>query len=221
MSQALFQYPKQAAVGNTIPKNKIYEKASPSYAIREKFVSQVDKIIWQYKLSPETINLSSRPNVPEIEIFSILLKTPELSEDVLRCIDQAIPLPIFYQLILDHQIKIIAAYKRSSEADASKWIVDTYFETPWQPENSARITLPLALDLESLYEKMLLNLISQSPRLGESLKVMVERLKQIKVKQIEYHKLEVLLQREKQFNRKVELNAQLRSLKNELDFLSS
>jgi hypothetical protein len=220
MSQALFQYPKQAAVGNTIPKNKIYEKASSSHAIREKFVSQVDKIIWQYKLSPETINLSSRPNVPEIEIFSILLKTPELSEEVLRCIDQVIPLPIFYQLIFNHQIKIIAAYKRPSDADNSKWVVDTYFETPWQ-ENSTRMALPLALDLEGLYEKMLFNLISQEPRSGESLKSMVERLKQIRIKQVEYRKIEVLLHNEKQFNRKVELNAQLRSLKNELELLSS
>jgi hypothetical protein len=221
MSQALFQYPKKSAFGSVIPKSKIYEKASPSRVVREKFVSQVDKIIWQYKLSPETINLSSRPNVPEIDIFSILLKTPELSEDVLRCIDQAIPLPIFFQLTFDHRIKMIAAYKRPSDADASKWVVDTYFETPWQPENSARMTLPLALDLEGLYEKMLFNLISQPPRSGESLKSMVERLKLIRVKQIEYHKIEALLLKEKQFNRKVELNAQLRSLKNELEILSS
>ncbi|MFZ4504556.1 MAG: DUF4391 domain-containing protein, partial [Methylovulum sp.] len=91
MSHALFHYPNAATLGRKLPKNKIYEHAKPSTAVRELFVSQVDKIIWQYKLAPETVNLPAKPNVPEIQIFTLALKTPELSEDVLRCIDQAIP----------------------------------------------------------------------------------------------------------------------------------
>ena len=93
MSHALFHYPKQAAFERVLPKNKIYVHAKPSSALRKQFVRQVDKIVWQYKLSPETVNLPARPGVPEIQIFAIALKTPELSEDVLRCIDQAIPFP--------------------------------------------------------------------------------------------------------------------------------
>src|ERR1035437_7945938 len=124
MSHALFHYPKQAAFERLIPKKKIYEHSKPSSAVRDKLVTQVDKIIWQYKLAPETVNLPAKPSVPEIQIFSITLKTPELSEDVLRCIDQAIPFPIFYQLMFEDRIKAKAAYKRPSDADANKWVVD-------------------------------------------------------------------------------------------------
>ena len=221
MNRALFHYPKQAAFGRILPKSKIYEHAKLSKAVREFVVAQVDKIIWQYKLAPETVNLPARPDVPEIQIFTIAQKTPELSEDVLRCIDQAIPLPIFYQLTFDGRIKIKAAYKRPSETDASKWVIDGYFETDWQADDSKRSELPVALDMAGLYEHMLRRLLPMPPRTGETLKAQVERLGQLRSKQNECRKMEARLQKEQQFNRKVELNAQLRMLKNQLQTLSS
>lgn len=132
LQNSLFTFPQSCAFGKILPKNKIYEHAKPSSAVRELFVTQVDKIVWQYKLAPETINLSAKHSVPEIQIFAIVLKTPELNEAVLRCIDQAIPYPIIYQLTFEDRIKIKAAYKRPNDADANKWVVDSYFETAWQ-----------------------------------------------------------------------------------------
>ena len=167
-------------------------------------------------MAPETINLPAKPSVPEIQIFAIALKMPELSEDVLRCIDQAIPFPIIYQLTFEDRIKSKAAYKRPSDADASKWVVDGYFETDWQLSDTERIELPVALDLAGLYDQMLRRLLPLPPRAGESLKAQVERLGQIRSKQNECRKMEARLQKEQQFNRKVELNAQLRQLKLEL-----
>ncbi|MEQ1530980.1 MAG: DUF4391 domain-containing protein [Methylococcales bacterium] len=221
MSHALFHFPKQAAFERTLPKNKIYEHAKPSSALREQFVRQIDKVVWQYKLSPETVNLPARPGVPEIQIFAIALKTPDLSEDVLRCIDQAIPFPIIYQLTFENRIKVKAAYKRPSDADANKWVVDGYFETDWLPNDTERAELPVALDLAGLYEQMLRRLLPLPPRAGEALKAQVDRLGQLRSKQNECRKLEARLYKEQQFNRKVELNAQLRNLKKQLETLIS
>jgi hypothetical protein len=93
MTAILFDFPKGAAFGRVLPKNKIYEHATPSTAVKELFVRQVEQITWQYKLAPETINLKPSRAVPEIQIFSITLKTGDLKKDVLHCIDQAIPFP--------------------------------------------------------------------------------------------------------------------------------
>ena len=57
MTSVLFEYPKSSAFGRIVPKSKIYEHVSPSKALKELFVGQVDQIVWQYKLAPETINL--------------------------------------------------------------------------------------------------------------------------------------------------------------------
>ncbi|MBZ4202176.1 MAG: DUF4391 domain-containing protein [Methylovulum sp.] len=219
MSHALFHYPNAATLGRKLPKNKIYEHAKPSTAVRELFVSQVDKIIWQYKLAPETINLPAKPNVPEIQIFTLALKTPELSEDVLRCIDQAIPFPIIYQLTVDDRIKVKAAYKRPHDTDSTKWLVDRYFETDWQANTTERSELPLVIDLAGLYEHLLRQLIPLPAKTGETLNAQLERIGMILRKQQEYQKLDAKVQKEKQFNRKVELNKQLRILKQHLEQL--
>ena len=216
MSQALFHYPKAAAFDRILPKSKNYEHSKPTSAVKELFVKQVDKIIWQYKLAPETINLPAKLNVPEIQVFTIALKTPELNEDVLRCIDQAIPLPIFYQLTFANRIKLKAAYKRPNDADAGKWVTESYFETDWLDKDTDRAELPVALDLVGLYEHLLRPLLPLPPRTGENLKTQMERLSLLRTKQNEYRKLETRLNNERQFNRKVELNSKLHQLKLEL-----
>jgi len=219
MSEVLFAYPKQAEFNRVLPKSKIYEHARPSRSIRERFVAEIDQIVWKYKLSPETVNLPARPGVPEIEIFNVSLRTGELSESVLRTIDKAIPFPIFFELSHGDRIKSTAAYKRPSDADSAKWVVDAYFETPWIAAGCGRESLPVALDLFGLYEQVLRRHIALAPLLGESLKAQVERVNSIRAKKVAYRKLEVRLQQEKQFNRKVELNQALRTLKNELSSL--
>lgn len=219
MRSALFAYPKQAAFGRLLPKTKIYEYAKPSRRVRETFVKEVDQIVWQFKLSPETVNLPARPGVPEIQVFGIQLRTEQLSEVVLRTIDRAITFPIFFELSFGDRIKCTAAYKRPSDADAGKWVVDAYFEMDWQSANVARESLPVALDLAALYEQLLRRHISLPARKGESLKAQVERANSIRAKQGECRKLETRLQQERQFNRKVELNRELRALTQELDSL--
>ena len=219
MSPPLFLFPNQAEFNRVLPKSKIYEHARPTRSIQELFVAQVEKIVWKYKLSPETINLPASPNVPEIQIFSVSLKTTELSESVLRTIDNAIPFPIFFELSHGKQIKPIAAYKRPNNADSTKWIVDDYFDMSWQPLEISRDPLPVALDLASLYEQLLRRHISLPARSGESLKDQVQRANVIRTKESQSRKLETRIQQEIQFNRKVELNRELRELKNELNSL--
>jgi hypothetical protein len=219
MSAALFAYPKQAEFNRVLPKSKIYEHARPSRSVRERFVAEVDQIVWKYKLAPETVNLPARPGVPEIQVFGVSLRTDSLNDSILRTIDKAIPFPILYELTYGGRVKSAVAYKRPNDADSAKWVVDAYFETPWLPVENGREPLPVALDLFGLYEQVLRRHIAVPARPGETLKAQVERINAIRSKQCEHCKLEARLQQEKQFNRKVELNRELRTLKNELDSL--
>jgi len=221
MKAVLFQYPEKAAFGRVIPKSRIYEHSRPGNALRNQFVKQIDKIIWQYKLAPETINIPARSGVIEIQIFRVELKTAEMDGNVLRCIDKAIPHPVFYELVYDGRIKMTAAYKRPSDAGGSKWIAESYFELPWVAENVKRPELPVALNMAGLYEQMLGACLPWPKRKGENLKSHVERLVHIQRKEIEADKLKARLRKERQFNRKVEINAELRARQTEIDKLSA
>jgi len=218
--QALIDYPKQAAVGRVLPKNKIYEYSGANTRLQRLFVEQVGQIVWQYKLAPETINLPARPGVPEIQIFGIQLKSTELHEDVLRCIDGAIPFPIIFELSFDDRTQVIAAYKRPNESDTSRWVLSDYFATAWLPSDCERAAMPLALDLGGLYEQALHRLIPTPARPQESLADLVTRVELVAAKQREVGKAASRLAKEKQFNRKVGLNAQFRQLRNELEELT-
>ncbi len=217
---ALISFPPKAAFGRTLPKNKIYEHSGANTRLKNLFVDQVEQIVWQFKLAPETINLPAKPGVPEIQVFSVQLKTPELDYDVLRCIDGAVQFPILFELAHDNQIQVVACYKRPNESDASKWVTSDYFPTGWIAADTPRASMPVALDLGALYEQLLHRLFPLPPRLQESLAEQVERVGQMRAKQREVDKAATRLAKEKQFNRKVEINAQLRQLKNELEHLS-
>lgn len=221
---ALFAYPKQAEFGRTLPKNKIYDRSGANTRLKDLFVEQVEQIVWRYKLAPETINLAAKPGVPEIQVFAILLKTPELHRDVLRCIDSAVQFPIIFELTQGQEAKastqVVAAYKRPSEADASSWVCSEYFESGWMPAAAVRAPLPLALDLGVLYQQLLGRLVPVTARTDENLRDLVARAEEVTAKEREVAKAETRLAKEKQFNRKVEINATLRQLKNELEQLS-
>ena len=221
---AFIGYPKQATFGRNLPKNKIYEYSSANTRLKDLFVEQVEQIVWQYKLAPETINLPAKSGVPEIQVFAIQLKTPELHLDVLRCIDGAVQFPIIFELSFDGRTQVIAAYKRAvlsrGESDASRWVLSDYFATAWLPSDCERAAMPLALDLGGLYEQALHRLISTPVRPQEGLADLVARVEQVAAKQREVEKAASRLAKEKQFNRKVEINTTLRQLKAELEQLS-
>lgn len=217
---ALIAYPAKAAFGRTLPKNKIYEHSGANTRLKDLFVKQVDQIVWQYKLAPETVNLSAGPGVPEIQVFTIHLKTAELHRDVLRCVDNAVQFPIIFELNHDQRVQVVAAYKRPNEVDHSRWVLSEYFSTDWMVSSAPRADLPVALHLGGLYERLLHKLIPLQARSNESLVELVMRTEHAQAKRREVEKAAARLEKERQYNRKVEINAALRRLQNELAALS-
>jgi len=217
----LFEYPERAYFGRVLPKSKIYQHARVSARLRRKFIDQIERITWAYKLAEETVNLRPVDTVPEIEVFVVELKGDEISQDVIRCIDNAIPFPVIYEIQKGDKVKVMAAYKRPSDADSNKWVTDVYFESEWQSSSIERETLPIALDLGVLYEEILRRLMPVSRVDAEPIKDQVQRLTEIRRLESQAAKLESRMHREKQFNRKVELNAELRKLKTQVRELTT
>ncbi len=212
----MFIYPAKAEFNRAIPKIKIYAGARPSKSVRDKFVKQVGEIVWRYKLSPETVNLASRGGFTEIQVFDIILRQQELDKRVLSTIDRAIPYPILYRLFYEGRVKRMAAWKRPAADSSGKWVTETYFETGWMKELDQHLPLPLALDIKSLYEQMLFAYIDLPRREGEDLGTLAERVEAIRRCRRDLEILKTKIKTEKQFNRKMELNAQARELQGQL-----
>jgi hypothetical protein len=224
MTVAFFDYPKAAAFGRVVPKSRIYEHAGAGTALRDLFVTQVDQIVWKYKLAPETTNLAATKAVSEIQVFGITLRTGKLDEEVLRAIDRAIPFPLIFELSCSGKRKAVAAFKRPSDADSTKWVVSGYFSTDWVPDDAPRRPLPVALNLGGLYDALItalmpVGVVEEEPAI-EDIQTRVARMEAIRIKMREVDRIKARLTREKQFNKRVAINAELRALRQEIECLS-
>jgi hypothetical protein len=219
MTAAFFDYPRAAAFGRVVPKTRIYEHAGASTALKNLFVTQVDQIVWKFKLAPETINLAATRAVSEVQVFEISLRTSKLDEEVLRAIDRAIPFPLLFELTWSGKRKAVAAFKRPSEADSAKWVVSEYFATDWASDDATRQPLPVALNLGGLYDAVLTAMMPMSKAADEDIQTRVARMEAIRSKTREVDRIKAHLAREKQFNKRVAINAELRMAKQELNRL--
>ena len=216
----MFACPKQAEYGRLVPKTKMFANAKPTKRVKALFAAQVEEILWKYKLSPDTINLPARRGIQEIQIFEMTLKTETLAEEILHTIDKAIPSPIVYRLNFGGKTKFGAGFKRPSESDPSKNVIVSYFFSDWVSPTVPLPHMPRTLDLAALYDEMLSSLIPLARRPGESTAGLVERMVQIRAEVRECAHLEERLAKERQFNRKVEINANLRRHRMALSDLS-
>lgn len=220
MTRAFFDYPKAAAFGRVVPKSRIYEHAGAGTALKDLFVTQVDQVVWKYKLAPETMNLAATRSVSEIQVFGISLRTGKLDEEVLRAIDRAIPFPLVFELSWSGKRKAVASFKRPSDADSTKWVVSAYFATDWGPDDAPRPPLPVVLNLGGLYDSLLTTLMPKTAGSGEDIQTRVARMEAILAKTREVDRIKARLIREKQFNKRVAINAELRAARQGLKRLS-
>lgn len=203
----LFEFPQQAYFGKSIPKQKIYEHGSAGKRLKQLFVQQVDHILWAFKLAPETTNLPARGDVSEIQVLRIGLKTDELHPHVLRCIDEAIPFPTVFEVSkgqgLETRVRTVAAYKQTDT------IRSDYFDSGWTPSGTNHRRLPTALNLEQLYAGILQGLCPVGMRPQENLADWMGRVVRIKTLERELAKVRNRLAKEKQFNRKMVIHAEI------------
>lgn len=217
----LYRWPAAARFGRVVPKTKFYEHGRVSAAGRERFVAEVQRITWAYKLADATIHLRGDDQVPEIQVFEIDAKGSDVSDAVLAAIDKAVPLPIVFELNRTTgdgpETRTVAGHKQLSGAKAR---IGEYFGTGWQAANSPRAPLPPALDLSGLYAGLLAPLLPIVPLPGEWLSQTTERVEQAAKLEREIAVLAKRLRAEPQLNRKLELRRQLRNRTAELAALT-
>jgi hypothetical protein len=217
--QHIIDFPESARVDRIIPKKKIYDKAAVINRVKNAFIKEVEQIRWLYKLSPETINIPASKSVQEIQVFHIRLREQGEIEEVLVQIDKSIPSPILFMLQFEEQIRYVACFKRPSQAGRAKWVTSEYFGTNWIQEQAGHKSLPVTLTIESLYFQFLKWIIPIEIRDNEELSGLVQRAELLRMKECAGERLSSRLQKEKQFNRKVEINTELRTIRGEIDEL--
>lgn len=214
----MFVLPESTKFERRIPKQKFYAHLSITPALKRVFTEQIDTIIWRNKLSAQTLNVARGERLEELEVFLIRLRQRSLDNSVLKLIDREVPYHILFLLEFEREFQARIGYKESGGGRAA-FKVDAYYQTDWLPWDKLPLSLS-GLNLDAVYENFVRQVAGDKLSAGvaaEDIKEAVERDRQRQSLLKQIAALENKVRREKQFNKQVELNAELRKLKQELE----
>ena len=213
--------PKATEFNRRIPKAKFYENINITTSLKRLFVDHVKTIYWRNKIASTTTNLSEGKYVTEIEVFEVNLNSLQVEIDLLKCIDSVIPYHILYILEYNGKYQVWIGYKESTNIEKKISKVDRYYHTNWLEETELIVKIE-GLNLDDVYENLVRQIAGdklQSDSSTESLKQSVERDKEIETLEKQISILQNKIRKEKQLNKQIEMNTELKKLRSALEKL--
>ena len=215
------ELPKSTEFNKKIPKQKFYENLEISPSLKKIFIEQIDKIIWSNKIASSTTNLADGSIVKEIEVFEVFLKSPNLDDELLRHIDRAVPYHIVFILEYQGRYKVCISYKETTLSGNMAFKVNSYYYTDWLDKQDLPLKLE-GLNLDAAYENFVRQIAGETLQKiasDESLKDSVARSEQKELLQKQILALESKIRKEKQLNKQIQINNELKKLKRDLEEL--
>lgn len=211
--------PKTTEFNKRIPKQKFYENLTVTPGLKRAFTEQVKIIWWRNKIAAATVNLAPGEAVTEIEVMELRLNQPSLDESVLLQIDREIPYHILFLLEYEGKYQAWIGYKEAASG-SSAFKVSQYYHTDWIESDQLHLRME-GHSLDAVYENFVRQIAGESlvPAEAESLHESVERDLRRQQLQKQITALENKIRKEKQLNRQVEINVNIKKLKRELEML--
>ena len=211
--------PKTTEFNKRIPKQKFYENMDISPALKKIFVEQVRIIYWKNKIAASTTNLAAGTDVTELEVFEVRLSSPVLDDSLLRQIDKEIPYHILFLLEYRGKYQAWIGYKEAAASGNKAFKVNGYYHTEWLVEDELPLKLE-GLNVDAVYENFVRQIAGdklKTEAAGESLKESVARDEQKQALQKQIATLQAKIRKEKQLNKQMQMNNELKKLKKKLE----
>lgn len=211
--------PKTTEFNKRIPKQKFYENMDISPVLKKVFVEQVKIIYWRNKIAASTTNLAAGNDVRELEVFEVRLNSSVLDDSLLRQIDKEIPYHILFLLEYNGKYQAWIGYKEAAASGNKAFKVNGYYHTEWLVEDELPLKLE-GLSVDAVYENFVRQIAGdklKTESAGESLKESVARDEQKQQLQKQITTLQAKIRKEKQLNKQMQMNTELKKLKKELE----
>ena len=198
----MINLPKSCEVNKFIPKKTFYEKVNISSSVKQDFTDKLEKIYWKYKISEDTMNITKTTDIEEIEIFELALKEKCDIKNIINIITKKIPYIILFIIIYNDEFQYAIKFK------------EDILLTDWNEEKDFNF---VGINLKEVYNNIIRKFINDKS--NENIGEIIERNKQVEELKRKISVLKNKINREVQFNRKVELNIELINLEKELEEL--
>lgn len=196
------ELPKSTLVNRFYAKNKFYKNLMISNTTKEEFINDIDSITWMYKLAPDTIGINNSAETEEIEIFKIELKNKIIPKNVIKTICKGVPYKLLF--ILKYNNDLCYSVK-----------VDDVYNSDWNEKINFNFN---AITLDVLYQNIVKAIIKEVGN-NKDFETIISNKEEINELNKKIKNLRIKVNNEKQFNRRVEYNRELKKLENELEEL--
>lgn len=210
----IFKLPQTTKVNKLIPKNSFDNYTS---AKQKRLIADlIARISWLHKISTETVNLPAR-DIKEIQVFRIELKQRDDVQKVLDIIDKSIPYIIIFIIDFEDMIYISTSSKHPHPTNENSSVIDWTFKTEWFHPAENKFLIHLKKDIDAVYFNFLVQLSEVPSFVVESIQGIISYKKNENTLKKEISKLKQEIANCKQFNKKVELNLNLKGLEEKLN----
>lgn len=108
----MIEFPAATAVHRRLPKEAFYKHLPLTKILKEKFVSDVDRIVVENSFTKENLNLASDAEIKEIMLLSISLKNQEFDGKVIEAIARQNPHKLVFLLSFENQQQLAVYHNK-------------------------------------------------------------------------------------------------------------
>lgn len=203
----MLHFPKSCEFNKIMPKEAFYKNLNLTPELKDKFVSDIKRIVWQYKISHSTLNIDKGETVSEINILTIELKKHDIDNKILELISKQNSHKIIYLLCFENAAALATFYGK-------------IYKSEWMPKDKLQLEIK-GLNIDRVWEQFVRQIaVDEQTLLNKNEQISVETLLEEQEErqklQREIAALENKIKNTKQFNLQVKLKQKLKMLKERL-----
>ena len=203
----MVHFPTTTAVHRRLPKEAFYKHLPLTKVLKDKFVSEVDRIVVENSLTKENLNLTADSEVKEILLLSITLKKQEFDGKVIEAIARQNPHKLVFLLVFEGSRQLALYHGK-------------LYRTPWM--DAAEVNLkPQGFSLDEIWDSFVeqIALYEERAKKADFLSVDERLALQEQILKLEklIAKTETAAWKEPQPKKQFELYSRLREYKKKLE----
>ncbi|MCD5470218.1 DUF4391 domain-containing protein [Lactobacillus delbrueckii] len=204
----MIDFPESTKTNRRIPKEAFYKHLSLSTALKNKFVSDISRIVAENSLTKENLNLVKDSEIKEILLLSIELKKQDYDQRIIEAIAKVNPHKLVFLMSYEDQKQLAVYYQK-------------LYMTEWMPE--AKVELHLSGDsLEDIWSGLVRQIaIGPDTQISSKMSLDDQLMRQDEIVQLQQQikKLEKAAWGETQPKKKFALYQDLKKHKEQLEVL--
>ena len=205
----MIEFPSATLVGRRLPKEAFYKHLPLTKPLKDKFISDVERIMVENSLTQDNLNLTDASEIKEILLLSITLKKQEFDGKVVEAIARQNPHKLVFLLIYENSRQLALYHSK-------------LYRTPWMEQDDISLK-PQGFSLDEIWNSFIeqIALYEEKADNADALSIEERLALQEQIQKLEklIEKTEAAAWKEKQPKKQFGLYTRLQQYKQELEEL--